>query len=293
LLILSVFQYLKSRLSKADVTLTNFVNLSHHHQIGSIEPSVSVIVPTRDKPELLRQCIDSIIAETSYKNYSILVVNNQSVEPKTHKYFIELENAGISILDFPYEFNYAEICNVAASSTSGDYLCFLNNDTVVVESEWLTKLVAHAVTPGVGVVGSKLLFADGTIQHIGVALGHKGIGSHPFAGQDQSVVSSSLPGDCFEVSAVTFACALTPRSVFSALGGLDPKFKVGLNDLDYCLRLSRVGLCSVACGQSCLIHLESQSRNRMLSLHGFRQASIEILTFLKKHQFPQGDKYFS
>ena len=293
MLILSVFQYLKSRLSRADVTLTNFVNLTHHHQIRSFEPSVSVIVPTRDKPELLRQCIESIIAETTYKNFSILIINNQSVEPKTYEYFTELENAGIAIVNFPHKFNYSEICNLAASSTSGDYLCFLNNDTVVVESEWLTKLVDHAVIPGVGVVGSKLLFADGTIQHFGVAMGHGGIGSHLFAGQNESAVKASLSGDCFEVSAVTFACALTPRNVFEALGGLDPQFKVGLNDLDYCLRLSRVGLCSVVCGQSCLIHFESQSRKRMLSLSGFRQASIEILAFLKKHQFPQSDKYFS
>jgi len=293
LLIVSIFQYIKSRLSRVDVTLTNFVNLGRDHLSQLIEPSIAVIIPTRDKPELLRECIDSIMRKTSYKNFSILVVNNQSEKQETFKYFAELEKSGIRVLDFPHEFNYSKICNLAAASTNEDYLCFLNNDTTVVESAWLKKLVDHAVQPDVGAVGSKLLLADGTIQHFGVAMGHKGIGSHPFAGQNPNALSPSPSGGCFRVSAVTFACVVTPRSVYERLGGLDTTFKVGLNDLDYCMRLSQKGLHSVLCVQSCLIHLESQSRDRIMSLRGFKQASIEILAFLRKHGFPQVDKYFS
>lgn len=295
MLVLEVFRYLKRRADKRPVRLTNVVSMESHHGLRLLEPSVSIIIPTRDKYELLRACIESIQTKTTYENYEIVVINNASREASTLEYLKLLASTGVTVLDYPHAFNYSKISNFGAASTYAEYLCFLNNDSEVVDPNWLGQLMDHAVQPEVGVVGSKLLFPDGSIQHLGVALGYTGAAGHPLAGDlpDETKVSQ-YANSCFEVSAVTFACAVTSRETFNHAVGLDAVFKVGLNDIDFALRLRSQGLNNVLCGKSCLIHHESKSRKSMSSLSGGTRAALEVLRFVKLYgpQLRQ-DHFFS
>lgn len=293
MLVLEVFRYLRRRADKRPVRLTNFVSMENHHGQRSVEPMVSIIIPTRNKYELLRACIESIQTKTTYGNYEIVVINNDSIEAATIDYLELLRSTGITVLDYPYEFNYSKISNFGSDKTESDYLCFLNNDTEVIEPRWLELLMDHAVQPDVGVVGSKLLYPDGSIQHIGVALGYKGAAGHPLAGEMPDGTRSIKHADsCFEVSAVTFACAVTSRKNFTLANGLDSGFKVGLNDIDFALRLKSKGKKNVVCGQSCVIHHESKSRKSTSSLSGGARATLEVLRFLRTYGRQLQSDYF-
>lgn len=293
MLALKVARYVLSRLSKSPVEIKKLKEHGDAHGRRLVEPSVSIIIPTRDKAELLRACVDSILEKTSYLNFEIVVVNNNSVEAATLKYLERLQSQSINVLDFPFEFNYSKISNFAVAQTTSDYLCFLNNDTLVLESDWLSNLVDHAVQPSTGVVGSKLLFPDGRIQHLGVALGYKGIAGHIFSGFDQNHAPiTSLIDSCFEVTAVTFACSVVSRAIYKDAGGLDVNYKIGLNDVDFCNRVALSGFQNILCGSSSLIHYETMSRPKAFSMRGAGRASYEILYALK--HFPKSvDSFFS
>lgn len=293
MLVLEVFRYLKRRADKRPLRLSNFVSMESHHGQRSVEPKVSIIIPTRDKFELLHACIESIQTKTTYGNYEIVVINNDSIEASTIDYLELLRSTGITVLDYPYEFNYSKISNFGSDKTESDYLCFLNNDTEVIEPRWLELLMDHAAQPDVGVVGSKLLYPNGSIQHFGVALGYTGAAGHPLAGEiPDGATSVNQANSCFEVSAVTFACAVTSRFNFKLANGLDSGFKVGLNDIDFALRLKNKGKRNVVCGQSCLIHHESKSRKSMKSLSGSVTAAKEVLRFIKTHGGKLRSDYF-
>jgi GT2 family glycosyltransferase len=242
------------------------------------QPRVSIVIPTRDKSALLRECIDSIFELTEYSNFQITVIDNGSREVETFDYFKVAIERGCEILDFPHNFNFSKICNFAVSSTRGEIVCLLNNDTRVVESTWLTALVNHLNDQSVGIVGSILKYPDGKIQHDGLALGFRGIAASP--GQGSLGIEAK---QCLQVSAVTFACAAFRRETFEELGGLDEKLEVGLNDVDYCIRSEKAGKRNIVCGKSTLIHHESASRLSMKSMRGILQAAKEIRLFLRKH----------
>jgi len=293
LLVLEVFRYLRRRADKRPVRLSNFVSMENHHGQRSVEPMVSIIIPTRNKYELLRACIESIQTKTTYGNYEIVVINNDSSEASTIEYLELLRSTGITVLDYPYEFNYSKISNFGADNTVSEYLCFLNNDTEVLESHWLALLMDHAIQPDVGVVGSKLLYPDGSIQHLGVALGYTGAAGHPLAGEiPDGTINFQHANSCFEVSAVTFACAVTSRKKFKLANGLNSGFKIGLNDIDFALRLKGVGKRNVVCGRSCLIHHESKSRRSTSSWVGGARATLEVLRFLKIYGLELHEDYF-
>lgn len=293
MLILEVFRYLKRRADKRPVRLTRFVSMESHHGLRSLEPSVSIIIPTRDKYELLRSCIESIQTQTAYANYEIVVINNASCDASTLDYLKYLSSTGIKVLDYLQAFNYSKITNFGVANTKSDYLCFLNNDAEVIDPGWLGQLMDHAVQPTVGVVGSKLIYPDGSIQHLGVALGYTGAAGHPLAGDmpDETKVAQHS-NSCFEVSAVTFACAVTSRETFNQALGLDRDFKVGLNDIDFALRLRSLGMRNVLCGKSCLIHHESKSRKSTSSLSGGTRAAREVLRFAKLYGHELRQDYF-
>jgi len=205
----------------------------------------------------------------------------------------ELESIGLKVLRYPQKFNYSAICNFAAGQINSEFLCFLNNDTEVIEATWLSNLVDHAIQNEIGVVGSKLIYPDGSIQHMGVALGHTGAAGHAYSRVSFGLESSnSILGSCFDVSAVTFACALVKKSTFERLGGLDESFKVGLNDIDYALRSKNESLKSVVCGKSKLIHRESMSRKSTKSFTGALRAATEVIHFVRKWGGGLEDGYF-
>lgn len=226
-------------------------------------PLVSMIVPTRDKLELLRPCVESILERTTYEPFELLIVDNGSVEPEARRYLDGvIVDRRVRVLPYPHAYNYSAINNYAARQARGSFLCLLNNDTEVVGGDWLTEMMRYAVRPDVGAVGAKLLYADGSIQHAGVVVG---IGDA--AGHAHRNLADGDPGYfCHAhltqfVSAVTGACLLVDKRKFLAVGGLDEeKLPIAYNDVDFCLKLERAGWRNVYVPHAVLIHHESKSR---------------------------------
>ncbi len=226
------------------------------------EPLVSILIPTRDNLPLLRQCLDSIRRTTDYKNYEIIVLDNESREPQTLQYFKEPEDR-VQIRHCPGRFNFSAINNKGAAGAKGDFLLFLNNDTQVMRPEWLRAMIEQAQRPEVGAVGAKLLFADGRIQHAGIVLGISGLVGHAFRHQPGHVKHyfglSDVIRNC---SAVTAACMMMRRSAFEEVGGFEEQLSVEFNDVDLCLRLRQRGYLIVYTPLALLHHYESSTRRR-------------------------------
>ncbi|MBV9993333.1 MAG: glycosyltransferase family 2 protein [Alphaproteobacteria bacterium] len=228
-------------------------------------PKVSIIVPTRDRAELLDQCIQSVLASRgAYPGeVEIIVMDNDSCEQKTHELFkTYAERHGVRVIPFNGRFNWSAINNLAARHATGEVLVFLNNDTVVLSQDWLAELVSTALRPEVGVVGARLLYEDGTVQHAGVLIGvsggavHEGMGELPSDGGylGRTVLQRN-------VLAVTGACMATRAALFDELGGFDEIYlRVEFNDTDYCLRARDRGYAVVYEPFATLYHFESKSR---------------------------------
>lgn len=233
------------------------------------EPSVTVIIPTRDRSELLRQCANGLLRRTDYRRLEVIVVDNDSVEPETFKLFEDLKNdERVSILPVAGDFNYSRLNNIAAADAEGEILLLLNNDIDVIKPDWLTELVSHAIRPDVGCVGAKLLYADGRVQHAGVRLGAghfdggRGVGSHIGLFSDRWDIgyfgSYAVTRD---VGCVTAACLAVRKDVYAAVDGLDEvNLKVAFNDVDFCLRVREAGYRIIWTPFAELYHLESASR---------------------------------
>jgi O-antigen biosynthesis protein len=225
---------------------------------------VSIIIPFKDQVHFLKNCIESAIAKTHYKNFEILLVSNNSVEEKTFRYLNSVKeiDSRIRILEYNHPFNYSAINNWAVQQSDGAYVLLLNNDTKVISDGWLEAMLEHIQQESVGIVGAKLLYDDNTIQHAGVIIGLGGVAghSHRFC-SDISFGYFARPSVVQELSAVTGACLLTKRSLWSRVGGLDEKhFKIAYNDIDYCLKIRRLGLDVVYTPYAKLYHYESKSR---------------------------------
>jgi GT2 family glycosyltransferase len=168
---------------------------------------------------------------------------------------------------------------MAAEKATGEYLCFLNNDIEVRKPSWLSSMLEHASQPLVGLVGAVLTFPNGTLQHMGVALGFTGVAGHPGRGEDPKI---TVPENCFQVSAITFACAVISNAKYKSLGGLSAEFPVAFNDVEISVRALTAKLENVVCTHAQLIHGESQTRSRALSVGGFLQGVKDVLRILKK-----------
>lgn len=233
------------------------------YRLPDTPPLVSIIVPTRDQGALLRQCVESVLEKSTYPRFEILVVDNQSDDPDTLAYLGELaRRGGVRVLPYDRPFNYSAINNFAVREVAGELLCLLNNDTEVITPDWLEEMVGHVLQPGVGAVGAKLYYPDGRVQHAGVAVGPGGCADHLHLN-----LARGEPGYCnravvaHELSAVTGACLLTPKSVYERLGGLnEQRLTVAFNDVDYCLRLQEAGLRVIFAPHAELYHHESATR---------------------------------
>ncbi|RUV36828.1 glycosyltransferase [Mesorhizobium sp. M7A.F.Ca.MR.148.00.0.0] len=248
-----------------------------HFFVPEPQPFVSLIVPTRDKVELLRNCVESIREKTTYRNYEILVVDNGSVEEETLAYFSELKNAkNVRVLRYDKPFNYSAINNFAVREAKGSIIGFVNNDIEVISPGWLTEMVSWAAQPDVGCVGAKLYYANDTIQHGGVIVGLGGIAnhSHKYFPRHHPGYFSRLKV-LQNLSAVTAACLLIRKSVFEEVGGLNEiDLTVAFNDVDLCLKVGAAGYSNVWTPYAELYHLESVSRGidaapeKMARFHG-------------------------
>lgn len=230
--------------------------------IGS--PLISVVIANKDHKEDLKRCITSIQEKSTYENYEIIVVENNSTEKETFDYYEELkENEKIRVITFEGPFNYSAVNNLGVANANGDYILLLNNDTQVITVNWMEEMLMYAQREDVGAVGAKLYYADKTIQHAGVVLA---LGAHRTAGHSHYKQHRDNLGYmgrlCYaqDVSAVTGACLLVKKSLFEEAGGLDESFAVSLNDVDFCLKLREKGYLNVFTPFAELYHFESISR---------------------------------
>lgn len=230
-------------------------------------PLVSLIVPTRDGLDELRTCIESIREKTSYTNYEILVVDNQSTCVNTLAYMCELETDAkyegrIRVLSYDHEFNYSAINNFAAEQAQGEVLGLINNDVEVINGEWLSEMVSHALRPEIGCVGAKLYYPDGTLQHAGVVLGIGGVAGHShkyFDGASKGYFGKLIL--THNVSAVTGAALVVKKSVFTQVQGLDEEgLRVAFNDVDFCIKVREAGYRNIWTPFAELFHHESKTR---------------------------------
>lgn len=228
-------------------------------------PLVSIVICTKDRPDLITGCLDSIFLKSTYPNYEIVLVDNQSTDPQCLALFRELESDSSRRtvwLKFEKPFNFAAMNNLGVEHARGTYVILLNNDTVVLEPRWIEELVQLAMLPEVGAVGPKLLYADGRVQHAGLVLAdhlvalHMGLGA---ASDDDHYWN--LMNTTHEVAAVTGACLCVAKDTFQSVGGLRPNFVPnGYGDVDFCLRLLNAGFSNVYTPHARLTHFESPTR---------------------------------
>ncbi len=233
------------------------------YRLPDPQPLVSVIIPTHNQRDMLSSCIEGVLRQTAYKNVEIIVVNNRSNDPATLEYLAQINGQPrISVIADDGDFNFSRINNRAVSFAKGELVCFLNNDIQISSSEWLSEMVANITRPGIGIVGARLMYPDGTLQHAGVILGIGGVADHMF--KHESSQNTGYFGRAIlpqNLSAVTAACMLVKKSIFVDLGGFDEQtFAVAYNDVDFCLRARQAGYLVVYTPYAELIHHESKSR---------------------------------
>ena len=224
------------------------------------QPLVSIIIPTRNKRQLLETTLEGIWNRTDSRRYEVIVVDNRSTEPDAVRYLASLQPR-CQVLRWDRPFNYAAINNAGARRAAGEQLLFLNNDVDVIDADWLTAMLEHAQRPEVGAVGAKLLYADGRIQHAGVVVGINQGAANAFRLQPGDTIGPQRLADLARnCSAVTGACMMVPRRVFDEVGGFDEGLRVVLNDVDLCLRIRQQGYLVVYTPHARLYHYEGSSR---------------------------------
>jgi O-antigen biosynthesis protein len=236
-----------------------------HYSVPTPPPLVSIVIPTRNGHTVLRKCVDSILERTDYRNYEIVIVDNGSDQSESRSYLDQLQKmSNIHLVREDRPFNYSALNNLGARAASGEILALLNNDLEVISPEWLSEMVSLAVQPGVGAVGARLWYPNGSMQHAGVILGLGGVAGHGhkfienchgYCGRAQLIQS---------LSAVTAACLVVRKTVFEEVGGFDEaRLKIDFNDVDFCLRIREAGYRNVYTPFAELYHHESVSRGKI------------------------------
>lgn len=262
-------------------------------------PKVSIIIPNKNHCEDLKRCIRSIKRLTTYSNYEIVIVDNQSNEEDLVEFYDQLRcDDRINIVSFDKEFNYSEANNFGVRYATGEYYILLNNDTEVISPAWIEEMLMYAQRDDIGAVGAKLYFPDHTIQHAGVILG---LGPHRTAGHAFSKVDGENLGYmgrlyyAQNVSAVTAACVMIPRRVWEAVNGLDTSFAVAFNDVDLCMRIRQMGYLIVWTPYAELYHYESKSRGSENTPEKKKRFESEVQRFRERweKQLKEGDPYYN
>jgi GT2 family glycosyltransferase len=224
-----------------------------------LTPRVSIIIPTRDQGELLNACLKSIFAQTSHRDFEVVVVDNQTSEAAA----LEAMSAyPIRRILFDQAFNYSAANNLGVSAASGELLLFLNNDTEVLEPDWLQDMALYFADPGIGAVGTILLYPNRSVQHAGVVLGARGTADHAMRGFPENVDGYNGSLQCArEVSAVSAACMMMRRETFDQVGGFSCDYNRHYQDVDLCLKIRSAGLRIISASHPRLLHHESASRD--------------------------------
>ena len=245
------------------------------------EPLVSIIIPTKDYADITEACLNSLYEKTTYKNFEVIIMNNNSEKQETFDLFKKYKNKynNFKVYDANYEFNYSKINNEAVKKCNGEFICLLNNDIEIIEPNWLTYMVGYAMQKHVGTVGAKLLYPDTTVQHAGTVLGLGGVASHVYIGNDKNDLGDygrlRVP---YNYSANTAACLVISKKKFNEVNGLEEKLKVAYNDVDFNIKILSKGYYNVFVPMSVLYHYESKSR-------GYDTTSEKYLRFKKEEKY--------
>lgn len=230
------------------------------------EPKVSIIIPNKDQLSVLTTCVESLIERVTYQNFEICIIENNSTTEEIFEYYREIQHRDerVKVVFWPDEFNYSKLMNFGADNTTGDYLLLLNNDTEVITPEFIEIMLGHFARPETGVVGAKLFFYDGLVQHAGVTIG-PGAGAVGHTNQNFSRSTEGYMGRAVRpgnFSAVTGACQMVKRAIFNQVKGYTEDFAVGFNDIDFCLKVQQAGYVIAFTPYAQLYHREFASRGR-------------------------------
>lgn len=259
---------------------------------GVSEPSVTIIIPTKDNLDMLAPCIATVLAMTTYKNFDIVVVSNNTETPKMKAYLANLTDEKVSVVEWNHPYNWAALNNWAVAAHPGsEYVVFLNDDTRVMAPGWLTEMVAAQMQPDVAVVGAKLMYPHGAVQHIGV-IAHQGLTGHMHKGmQAANPGYNGIAVLSHEATAVTGACMLMRRDTFDGFEGFDEALEHNFNDVDMCLRVLKSQLVCVVATRAELQHFEGVSRPSVQSDDGKIRMKKEADYLHSKH--PEDDRYLN
>lgn len=227
------------------------------------QPLVSIIIPNKDQVPVLTKCIDSLYEKTAYKNFEVLVVENNSTEPETFEYYgkIQKEHSNLKVLYYKGGFNFSAINNFAAAQAAGQMYLLLNNDIEIISENWLTEMVSLALQKNVGIVGAMLYYPNDTVQHAGVITGLGGFAGHSHKYHPRGKSGYMFRLSCVQnLSCVTAACLLVTKQAFDDANGLDEEFTVAFNDVDFCLRIRDMGYQVLFTPYAECYHHESISR---------------------------------
>ena len=227
---------------------------------------VSIIIPTKDQTQVLKTCVDSVFEKTTYNNFEVVLLDNNSSSPEFFEYVKECEKSygdKFKYVEASFPFNFSKLMNVGVEEASGEFILLLNNDVEVINPEWMTSMVRFTQRESVGCVGAKLIFPNDSIQHAGVTMGLGGIAGHSFVGKamDENGYMNYLKR-ITNYSAVTAACLMVRREVYNAVGGFNEFLEVEFNDVDFCLKVKDKGFNNVYLPDVELYHYESLSRGR-------------------------------
>jgi glycosyltransferase involved in cell wall biosynthesis len=271
----AVQEHLKRTGVVGTVVPSHGVYLQTKYALPNERPMVSIIIPTRDQASSLKKCVHSIFEKTDYPAYELIVLDNESYDSEALEFLAELKKRdGVRVERIDDAFNYSRLNNHGVELSRGSFVALLNNDVEVINDDWLSEMVSRVVQPKVAMVGARLWYPNGTIQHAGVVLGAGGIAAHAHVGlrcdEPGYFARAHLAQD---VSAVTTASALVKREVYLQVGGLDENLAVTFNDVDFCLRLREAGYRILWTPYAELIHHESASR-------GFDNSAPKQVRFL-------------
>ena len=289
----------KINFSKVDDVVSGFKPGIYHTIYEKIEnePKVTIVIPNKDHISDLENCIKSL-NKSIYKNLKILIVENNSVNKETFKYYENIKSKTdyeIEVFYYKDKFNYSKINNFAVNYIDSEYILFLNNDVEMIDERSIEEMMDYIIRDDVGAVGAKLLYKDGTIQHAGVVLGIGGIADHAFKGIDDKLTYMNRATYVQDYSAITGACFLTKKTVFNSVGGFDELLGVAFNDIDLCMKIREKNLLIVYNPYASFYHYESKSRGLEDSKEKVDRFNIEFARFLKKwnSEIIKGDIYYN
>ena len=274
-------------------------HLGFYHVIYPIREhkKVSIIIPNKDQKEILERCIESVIQKTDYKNYEIIIVENNSTTNEIFEYYKTIEQReNIRVVIWKDKFNYSAINNFGVKYANGEYLLFLNNDIEVIRENWLSEMLANVQRKEVGIVGAKLLYPDNMVQHAGVIIGMGGIAGHPLSRHPADDCGYFARGIIQQnLNAVTAACMLTKKEVYEKVKGFEEKLAVAFNDIDLCLKVRKAGYLIVYDPEALLYHHESISRGKEDTLEKRNRFEGEVDYMAKKWKdvLEKGDEYYN